>query len=151
MFPPSDSDDEPAEGGYYIIEGNARSPPPDLNAASTASQGSKEFSVSSANLIPPSPARAHASLIPASPKTQARAAQPQTAIREEMAVSDSDEEMPQGGYEVRVSAAALDREARNASAKAKGKSSGGGLGRKLTGRSGRSGSLSKRLLGNKEG
>jgi hypothetical protein len=93
---PSDSDDEAPSGGYYIIEGNPRSPVP----------GSTDLPP--LNLIP-SPVK---STHPKSPRPR-----PIPAIREEMAASDSDDEPPSGGYEVHVSEAAQARARRTSSAK----------------------------------
>lgn len=96
---PSDSDDEAPSGGYYIVEGNVRSPQP----------GSTELPAP--NLIPPSPNKSGQRL----PPSPAKHSTP--VIKEEMAASDSDDDIPTGGYEVRVSEAAQARERRASSAK----------------------------------
>lgn len=109
---PSDSDDEAPSGGYYIIEGNPRSPLP----------GTTKLPLP--NLLPPSPVKKSTA------PTESISRQ---VIREDMAASDSDEEAPNGGYEVRVSAIAQDRARRASSSKQEGTK--------------RRGSLSARLLG----
>jgi hypothetical protein len=117
---PSDSDDEAPSGGYYIIEGNVRSPVPG------------NTSLPAANLIPPPPT------LPTSPSKGVAKTIP--AIREEMEASDSDEEVPSGGFEVRVSEAAQARARRASTSGVKGKEM----------PSKRRGSLSARLRGTKE-
>lgn len=64
-----------------------------------------------------------------------------TVVRQQMAVSDSDEEAPPGGYEVRVSPEALSREAK----KLDNSTNGNDLRRRKTVPSKRTGGTGKRL------
>ncbi|KAK8854736.1 hypothetical protein IAR55_003475 [Kwoniella newhampshirensis] len=89
---PSDSDDDVPEGGYYVIEGQGpKRPTSPMSSPPTQSLPSLE-----ANLIPPPPNRA------ARPtQSTARQLTPRQSTID-MEPSDSDEEAPPGGYEVRT-------------------------------------------------
>ncbi|WWC63362.1 uncharacterized protein I303_105962 [Kwoniella dejecticola CBS 10117] len=80
MMLPSESDDEAPAGGYYVIEGPGRPTSP----ASPSSQPSSTVPNISANLLPSPPI-----------KTKI----PPTELME---MSESDEDAPPGGYEVRT-------------------------------------------------
>lgn len=83
---PSDSDDEAPFGGYYIVEGNPRPEPP----------------ADMPTLPPPQPARSRSpipvepSLLPKKPIRP-----PPKKVIEDMEPSDSDDEPPSGGYQIR--------------------------------------------------
>ncbi|WWC71509.1 uncharacterized protein I206_105467 [Kwoniella pini CBS 10737] len=77
---PSDSDDEAPAGGYYVIEGPGRPTSP----ASPSSQPSSSLPNISANLLPSPPVKSK--IVPS----------------DLMEMSESDEEAPPGGYEVRT-------------------------------------------------
>lgn len=81
----SDSDDDAPDGGYYIVEGNSRPEPTEMPT-----------------LPPPQPSRSRSpipvepSLLPKKPIKPA----PKKII-EDMEPSDSDDEPPPGGYQIR--------------------------------------------------
>ncbi|OCF75947.1 rho GTPase activator [Kwoniella mangroviensis CBS 8886] len=78
MMLPSESDDEAPAGGYYVIEGPGRPTSPASPPASTLPN------ISAANLLPSPPVK------------------PNIAPPDLMEMSESDEEAPPGGYEIRT-------------------------------------------------
>jgi hypothetical protein len=98
---PSDSDDDMPEGGYFVIESNRQvafqSPSPANGSQAIVSR-------------PPSIKLKVAPALPSRPPKPAPAPAPKVSrpprILEHIMASDSDEEAPPGGYEVRVSEAA---------------------------------------------
>ncbi|WRT68464.1 uncharacterized protein IL334_005440 [Kwoniella shivajii] len=98
---PSDSDDEAPAGGYYVIEGTGRPTSPPI-----------------ASPVQPN---ISASLLPAPPvRTKPSPAKP--APSDLMEMSDSDDEAPPGGYEVRTGNPLTSRAAIIAKAQAGGSS-----------------------------
>ena len=87
---PSDSDDETPEGGYYVVEGSLRKPlsSPGRGLDSTGLTSTSQPSNRSSE-----------------PRDAPRASRSATIATETEAMepSDSDEEVPVGGYEVRTS------------------------------------------------
>ncbi|WWC93526.1 hypothetical protein V866_000361 [Kwoniella sp. B9012] len=78
MMLPSESDDEAPAGGYYVIEGPGRPTSPASPPASTLPN------ISAANLLPSPPVK------------------PNIAPPDLMEMSESDEDAPPGGYEIRT-------------------------------------------------
>ncbi len=88
-MPPSDSDDETPEGGYYIVDRTAKKEP----VSPPTSPISPPMTSLQANLLPQRPTK---------PATGWPAQPPPNPVYETIEPSDSDEEPPVGGYEVRT-------------------------------------------------
>lgn len=91
MMVPSDSDDEAPIGGYYVIEGKNRLELVSPTSPTTLPAPHTTMTSLEANLLPQKPSRPVAGSRP----------KPRPVI-ETMAPSDSDEDAPPGGYEVRM-------------------------------------------------
>lgn len=93
---PSDSDDDVPEGGYYVFEGKAMDEPvsPITPVSPPTSVASPPMTSLQANLLPKKPVK---------PPTGWPAQPPPKPVYETMEPSDSDDEAPAGGYEVRAS------------------------------------------------
>ncbi|WVF72865.1 hypothetical protein IAT40_007683 [Kwoniella sp. CBS 6097] len=119
MMIPSESDDEVPEGGYYVFEGPVRPTSP-AQSTSPASPSSQMLPSIDASLLPNPPIKTR-------------------APPDLMEMSESDEEAPPGGYEVRTGnpraallARAHARAAQAADGSTAGQASGAGLARRKT-------------------
>jgi hypothetical protein len=81
---PSDSDDEAPSGGYYIVEGKQHPEPTDMPS------------------LPPPQASRSRSPLPVEPSLiRPKYVRPPKKVPEDMALSESDDEPPPGGYQVK--------------------------------------------------
>jgi hypothetical protein len=85
-FLPSDSDDEAPSGGYYIVEGKEHPEPTESTPSIPPPQASRSKSP-----IPVEPSLIRPKYVRPPPKK----------VPEDMALSDSDDEPPPGGYQVK--------------------------------------------------